>query len=97
MQHLFILNECCIAASHIAGCSHVPRPSPITHTEMQEKANARERPDQKHHVSWSPGGIGMAHNFIHIRLFDSPFLVNSGGEEQDNVLLGYMTAFTCCV
>ena len=37
-------------------------------------------------MRWIPGGV--ARNYIDIRLFDSLFLVDSGGKEQDNGLLG---------
>ena len=32
--------------------------------------------------------------FLDIRLFDSPFLPDTGGEEQDDGLLGYIKAST---
>ena len=37
-------------------------------------------------MGWTPGGVAL--NFLNIRLFDSPFLADSGGEEQDDGLLG---------
>ena len=43
-------------------------------------------------MGWVPGGV--ARNFLDIRLFDSPFLAVSGGEEQDNGLLDWMKAST---
>ena len=33
-----------------------------------------------------PGGV--ARNFLYIRLFDSPVLIDSGGKEQEDGLLG---------
>ena len=39
-------------------------------------------------MGWTPGGV--ARNFLNIKkiFFDSPFLADSGGEEQDDGLLG---------
>ena len=37
---------------------------------------------------WNRYHAGVARNFLDIRLFDSPFLAGSEGEEQDDGLLG---------
>ena len=77
------------SGSPLASVPSLPRSVRVLIMRRRQTLEKRERPGRKHHVrvDWGRRLVGMARNFLDIRLFDSPFLADCGGEEQDDGLL----------